>query len=86
VTLNFQSIFQAERDLLRATVDLDDSPEVRVVALRDQLKMAEEFAKVAEAQLKDGVLSPADAMQAKALVLEARIELLREELKAKLGK
>ena len=84
--VDFQSVFHAERDLLRATLDLDDSPETRMAALREQLKMAENFAKLAEARFERGGVTQVDVLRAKAGVLEARIELVREELKAKPSK
>jgi outer membrane protein TolC len=81
-----RSLFEAERDFLRATLDLDESTEARIAALRDHLKLAEDFAKYAEARLKTGTVSQVDVLWANVGLLEARIELLREELKAKPGK
>jgi len=84
--VDFHSVFKTQRELLQATLDLDESPEARMEALRDQLKIAQEFAKLTEAGLEIGTVSQVDALRAKVGVLEARIELLREELKAKTGK
>jgi outer membrane protein TolC len=84
--VNLQSVFQAERDLLRATLDLEDSPEAHMEAIRAQLKMADDFAKIAEKRFKNGNVSEVDVLRAREGVLEARIELLREELKAKPSK
>jgi outer membrane protein TolC len=84
--VNLQSLYQAQRDLLQATLDIANSPEGRIAALKDQLKMAEDFAKFAQDAFERGTTSKVEALRAKTVVLEARIELLREESKAKTGK
>jgi len=48
--------------------------------------MAEDFAKFAQDAFERGTTSKVEALRAKTVVLEARIELLREESKAKPGK
>jgi hypothetical protein len=86
VRIDFRSLAQAERDLLRATLEVEDGPETRLAALRKYHEIAEAVLKYAERQFKVGTVSQVDVLQAKAGVLEAKIELLREELKAKPGK
>jgi outer membrane protein TolC len=78
-------VLQAQRDLLRATIELSDKPQERITALGNLLKVAEVLVKTTEAMLKAGSAgsSKVDVLQARAFLLEAWIELLREELKAK---
>jgi outer membrane protein TolC len=85
-TVDFAWVAQAERDALKATVELDDSPEKRLAALQKVRDRANEFVQVAEARFKAGGVDETDVIQARAILLEARIELLREELKAQPGK
>jgi hypothetical protein len=81
--VQFDSYARAQRDALRAAADLADTPKDRIAALRgieDVAKANEEFFEV---RAKSGfVATPTDLLQAKAMRLEAQIELLREELKA----
>jgi outer membrane protein TolC len=78
-------VLQAQRDLLKATIEFSDMPQERITALRKFLKVAEVLAQTTEAMFKAGSTgsSKVDVLQARAFLLEARIELLREELKAK---
>jgi outer membrane protein TolC len=84
--VNLQSVYQAQRDLLQATLDIADSPEGRIAALKDQLKSAEALAKFVQEAFTRGTTSKVETLRANTEVLEARIELLREESKAKTGK
>jgi outer membrane protein TolC len=79
-------LLQAQRDLLKANTDLADDPEARRAGLKECLKMAETVAVSAEKLSRAGTTSKVDALQARAIVLEIRTELLREELKARSGK
>jgi hypothetical protein len=83
VRVDFRSLAQAERELLRATLEVDDGPEARLAALRKYHESSEAVFKFAEGQLKVGTVNQVEVLQAKAIMLEAKIELLREELKAK---
>lgn len=85
-TVDLSRVVQAERDFLKATVDLDDNPEKRLAALRKALETVKQIAQIAEAKSKAGIVGPADVLQARAVLLEVRIELLRQELKSQLGK
>jgi hypothetical protein len=79
----FSVVAQAERDALRATLDLDEGPEKRTATLEKLQKNAESTVKIAEAYVKAGQGSEVDLLQAKAFELEVRLELLRNEQKAK---
>ena len=79
----FSVLAQAERDALRVTLDLDEGPEKRTATLEKLLKNAEGVVNVAEAAVKWARGSEVDLLQAKAMVLELRLELLRNEQKAK---
>jgi hypothetical protein len=75
-------VFQAERDLLKATVDLDETPEKRLAALEKVQDLAKKIVTIAKARFDSGRGTEADLLQATAVFLEARIDLLREELKS----
>jgi hypothetical protein len=84
--VDFARLAQAEREALKATVELDDSPQNPLAALQKVRDMATKVAQVTETRFKSGLCSEADVLQARAALLEARIELLREELKAQPAK
>lgn len=82
--VGFGRIAQAERDLLKATLDLSDDSKERRAALGEVQKIAAAIVQLTEARFKAGTgATQADVLQARTVVLEVRIELLREELKAK---
>jgi outer membrane protein TolC len=79
----FVGLAQAERDLLKATLDLSDDPKERRAALEEFQKIAVEIVRLTEALVRVGGTTRVDVLQARTVVLEVRIELLREELKTK---
>jgi outer membrane protein TolC len=76
---DFQRVAQAQRALLKATLDLPQPLEKRLAALRESRELAAATVKVAEALFEVGKASKADVLEAQAALLEARIELLREQ-------
>jgi outer membrane protein TolC len=84
--VDLRSIAQAEREALRATLEVDDGPEARLAALKKYHENAIAVLKFSEEGFKAGRSSQVEVLQAKAIMLEAKIELLREEVKAKPGK
>src|SRR5262249_23061768 len=80
--VDFQRVAQAQRAFLRATLDLPLPPEKRLAALRESRELADATVKVTEARFKRGMVTQADVLEAQAALLEARIELLREQAKA----
>jgi hypothetical protein len=80
---DFQRVAHAQRAFLRATLDLPQSPEKRLAALQESRDLADATVKVAEARFKVGTATKADVLEAQAALLEARIELLREQAKAR---
>jgi outer membrane protein TolC len=85
-TVDFGVVARAERDFLNATVELDDAPGKRLAALGKFRDSAKTLVKIAEARAKTGHGSETDVLQATAVLLEARIALLREELKQRPSK
>jgi outer membrane protein TolC len=79
----FAKVIQAERDVLKAALDLHEKPDDRVAALRKCLDLMKEAARITEARVMAGQGLQSEALQAKAAVLELQVELLREEAKAK---
>jgi Outer membrane efflux protein len=81
--VDFQRVAQVQRALLGATLDLPQPPEKRLAALRGFRELADATVKVAEARFKVGTATRADVLEAQAVLLEARINLLREQAKTR---
>ena len=82
-TVDFSKVAQAVLEALRATLDVVDGPEKRVTVLQQHQKIVEVIVQSSEARFKAGLCGRVELLQAKALLLEVRIELLREQQKAK---
>jgi outer membrane protein TolC len=80
--VKFETLAQAQRDALKASVDLYDSSRERIVALRKFLEAVTQMYDMTNALFKAGEANQVAVHQARAIVLEVRIELSREELKA----
>ena len=74
-------VIQAEQAARKAAVDAADTPEERLAALRKSRDTAADLAQVAQELFKVGRVTQAELLRARAELLEARIALLREELK-----
>ena len=83
--VQLESVIQAERESVKADLDLlaEGRRQARIAVLRNAVMNAENLAKAAEARVNAGRAGSDQALQAKAFVLEARIDLLREEQKGK---
>jgi hypothetical protein len=79
-------VVRAQRELLKATVDLDESPDKRLAALEKVRDHAKLIVQIAKSRFDLGKNTEADLLEATAILLEARIDLLREELKSRPGK
>jgi hypothetical protein len=79
--VDFTQIAPAQRDLLRATLELEEDDEKRVGLLQQGERTAKEFVKIAEARFKLGARTEVDLLQAKVVLLEIQIELLRANAK-----
>src|SRR5262249_40530241 len=75
--VDFTKVAQAERDLLRATLELEESPEKKLAALRQHQKTAKGIVELAETRFKAGSIGEVDLLQSKVVLLEVQIELLR---------
>jgi outer membrane protein TolC len=80
--VKFETLAQAQRDALKASVDLYDSSRERIAALRKFLEAVTQMHDMTDAMFKVGQVTRVAVHQARAIVLEVRIELSREELKA----
>jgi hypothetical protein len=78
-----EAVMHAQRAVLDAELDLCDTPAERIVVLRKKLEVMESLVAKTEMRVTAGVAREADLLQARAQVLEVRIQLLREEDKAK---
>jgi outer membrane protein TolC len=78
----FGSVIQVQRDFLKATLELPQSAEKRRAALEEYRQFAEQTLKIAQALFEGGQAIQADVLEAQAALLEFRIELIREKLKA----
>jgi multidrug efflux pump subunit AcrA (membrane-fusion protein) len=73
----------AQKAALEAGLELAETPAERIDGLRNLLKLAEQIHAHTEAQVEVGKAAQVDALQTRAIVLEARITLLRAEQNAK---
>jgi multidrug efflux pump subunit AcrA (membrane-fusion protein) len=80
------AVMPVERALLEASLDLCETNADRLDLLRKSVVQAEHFHRLVDARVKVGQAPPTEALQTRALVLEAQIRLLREEEKAKANK
>jgi outer membrane protein TolC len=84
--VDFGRVAAAQRDMLRAAAELEEDAQKRLDALRGVVEIATRVQQGTEDRHKAGIVGQADVLQAKAVLLEARIELLREELRSRRGK
>jgi multidrug efflux pump subunit AcrA (membrane-fusion protein) len=85
-TTTLENVLELQRAALEASLDLCDTDTDRLAVLRKLVMLAETFHRIVEAQREAGKASPVDVLQARALVLELQIRLLREEEKARAKK
>jgi hypothetical protein len=69
------------RTLARVNLEFSSDKDERVKALGECIKLAEQIQKAAEVKVTAGLATEADALEAKALVQELRVHLLREGTK-----
>jgi hypothetical protein len=79
--VKFETLAAAQRDALEANLDQYDSPKERVAALRKFMETVTQTYQMANAQFQTGQVNKVTLDQAKAMVLGARIALLREQSK-----
>jgi outer membrane protein TolC len=82
-TTDFTRVFQAERDLLRAALELEEDLDKRIALLRAGEETAKEIVAFTVARFKARTTTKVDVLQAKVVLLDVRIELLRAEGKVK---
>jgi outer membrane protein TolC len=82
----FVAVAQVENEAFKATLEFAEGSEARLAALKKHYETRKAILRIAEGRFKAGQDNQLGALQAKALVLEAQIELLREESKAKQSK
>jgi hypothetical protein len=81
--VKFDTLAAVQRDALEANLDLYESPTERVAALRKLLDGVTATYEMAKAQFQSGAVNIVVLHQAKAMILAARIALLREENKVR---
>jgi hypothetical protein len=81
-SVKFETFASVRRDALSASLDLFDSAKERISALRKLLEAVTQDFEVAQNSYEAGKATKIAVNQAKAIMLEARIALLREEKKA----
>lgn len=79
--LSSRTVMLAHRAALQAGLEYHQSPAERIDLLRKYLNVAEKFLALAEAEHKAGEALSSDVLQARAMVLDVQIRLLREEEK-----
>jgi RNA polymerase sigma factor (sigma-70 family) len=81
-SVKFETFAAARRDALHASLDLFESPKERISALSKLLEAVTRDFEMAQNSYEVGKATKIAVNQAKAIMLEARIALLREENKA----
>lgn len=74
-------IFNAQRALLEADLELAETHAERLKLLRKGVKITEPLLALVQARVKAGQAPPTELLQMQTMVLDARIRLLREEEK-----
>ena len=80
---DFRPLAVAQTDLLAAEFDATDDANERIVLLERELKVAKDALDTAERKVQAGRANAVETLQAKALMLDIRIMLLRERSKAR---
>jgi hypothetical protein len=75
----FESLAAAQNELVYARLELTDKPEERIALWKKQLESAESMRKLAEMKFQNGATTQSDVCRAKALCLDFKIKLLREQ-------
>jgi hypothetical protein len=81
--IDFRRVAGAQRDALRAAADLEQTQQERLTSLRKVQDLANTVFQIAKDKFKSGSGTESEVLQAKAMLLEAKIEVLREERNAK---
>ena len=79
----FRALALAQTDLLAAKFDATDDANERIVLLQRELKVATDALDTAERKVQAGRANAVESLQAKALVLDIKIKLLRKRGKVK---
>ena len=79
----FRALALAQTDLLAAEFDATDDANERIALLERELKVAKDALDTAERKAQAGRANAVESLQAKALVLDIKIKLLRERAKAR---
>jgi outer membrane protein TolC len=80
---DFAKLAEAQRNWLRATLELEEDPGARIALLKNIETSAKEAAEIAEKKFGVGHATALEPLQAKVVVLDVQIELLREKAKVK---
>ena len=81
--LDFGRFAQAQRELVKATIELEERPEIRIAELEKAHELAKQVEKIAKGRFDAGARdSEMEHPHATAVLLETRIELLLEKLKS----
>jgi len=84
--VGFTELATAQREVMKASLELEDDADKRKAILQKLKANAEGTVEAAEAKSKAGLATQVDVLQAKALLLEVSIEILRAEKKGKPSK
>lgn len=85
-TVSLDRVADTQRALIESGLELAETPMERVVLLRKLVKLTETLNENAQARFKAGAAPETEVLQIRALLLDARIRLVREEEKAKANK
>lgn len=79
INISQQDLVDASERVLKADLELSSNKEARIAAHKRHVKMAEDFARSADAAIKGGFLKQSDALLMRYLMIDAKIGLEREK-------
>lgn len=74
----FDSVIRASDQLINAELDLAEDASARIALYEKRIALLKDLEQIAEAKFRTGHATQEDVLAAKAALLEARIQLLRE--------
>jgi outer membrane protein TolC len=80
---SMESLRDAERELLKAELELSENPKERIAVIQKVSKDATNLARIAKMGFDAGKFAKTELLQAEAFELEIRIHLLKEQQKLK---
>jgi outer membrane protein TolC len=85
-TMSIEDVQRLEKDAVKAALAFEDDPKERVAILGRSVETSQKIADIVDALFRAGTTTKLSVLRARASLLDARIELLKEEEKQKAAK